>query len=78
MQFGLFDPLPAPLSSMEKAEDAVNKHAGPAVQPGPRGAMIYYFKCQMSSLYSLMVRSLEKIPLQAVLITVMRSHFSLS
>lgn len=36
-----------------------------------------YFRCQILSLYSLMVRSEEKMPEQAVLVIAMRSHFSL-
>lgn len=35
-----------------------------------------YFRCQIRSLYSLIVRSEEKMPEQAVLVIAMRSHFS--
>ena len=41
-----------------------------------RAAFIPYFKCQIVSLYSRMVRSEEKMPEQAVLVMAMRSHFS--
>ncbi len=77
MQFGLLGPLRASFGAAEKAQFP-GKKARVRRKPGPRGAMADYFRCQMRSLYSLMVRSLEKMPLQAVLVTVMRSHFSLS
>ncbi len=77
MQFGPFNPLRAFLRTAERPQSPVKK-ARVRRKPGPRGAKIYHFRCQMRSLYSLMVRSLEKMPLQAVLVTVMRSHFSLS
>ena len=38
--------------------------------------VFYFFRCQIKSLYSLIVRSEEKMPEQAVLVMAMRSHFS--